>query len=264
MRKIITFLVVVLLFSGCEILEQIISEANASVAPTDTEIVAGLKKALELGTDFAVENLHKKNGYYGNPKVKIPLPEDVNNVFQLAMNNKTVKSLGFDKILQKKVDDFVLAVNRAAEEAAEEAKPIFISTLKNMTISDGMSILKGKDVAGKVSGFDSLAATHYLDLKTRKQLFNLYQPKIEKVLDKDLGLGFSANKAWETVIQYYNSIVAPVLGKDKISYSLSDFATNKALDGMFYMIGKEEKNIRQDPFKWAFEIIKKVFGYVHQ
>ncbi|MBN2891307.1 MAG: DUF4197 domain-containing protein [Bacteroidales bacterium] len=264
MKKILAFFIVIFMLSSCEILEQLLQQSAGSLAPTETEVVQGLKKALELGTDYAVTSLNKKDGYFGNPKVKIPLPDDVNNVFSFAMNNNTVKKLGFDKILQKKIDDVILAINRSAEEAAREAKPIFVNTLTNMTISDGMNILKGNDVSKKVSGFDSLAATHYLDFKTRNQLFNLYQPKVNTALSKDLGLGFSANDAWETVIKYYNSIIAPVLGKPTIDYSLSDFATTKALDGMFYMIGQEEKNIRQDPFKWAIDIIKKVFGYVHQ
>ncbi len=264
MKKVITLFLVIFTLSSCEILEQLIQENSGSLAPSDTEVVQGLKKALEMGTEYAVKNLNKKDGYYGNPKVKIPLPKDVKNVLETAMNSNVVKKIGADKILQKKIDNFVLAVNRSAEAAAIEAKPIFVSTLKDMTISDGMNILRGNDASGKVSGFDSLAATHYLDYKTRNKLFQLYQPKINEVLNKDLGLGFSANNAWETVIKYYNSIIAPLLNKPSINYTLSDFATTKALDGMFYMIGKEEKTIREDPFKWAVDIIKKVFGYVYK
>lgn len=264
MKKIITILVIIFMLSGCEIIGQLIQTAASSNSPTETEIVQGLKKALELGTDYAVSNLNKKNGYFSNPNVKIPLPDDVNNVFNVAMQSNAVKILGLDKVLQNKIDDVVLAINRSAEEAAADAKPIFIKTLTSMSITDGMSILKGNDVSGKVSGFDSIAATHYLDYKTRPQLFNLYQPKIDKALSKDLGVGFSANQAWDEVIKYYNGFIVPVLGKEKINYTLSDFATTKALDGMFYMIGQEETNIRQDPYKWAIDIIKKVFGFVKE
>ena len=92
----------------------------------------------------------------------------------------------------------------------------------------------------------------------------MFKPKLNTTLNKDLGLGFSANKAWDAVLQYYNGFVAPVMGKEKINYTLSDFATNKALDGLFYMMGQEEKKIRKDPYKWAYDIIKKVFGYVYK
>ncbi len=261
MKKIVIAFIVIFAFTGCEILEQLL---QVSVAPTDTEIVSGLKKALELGTDYAVKNLNKKDGFNGNKKVKIPLPPDVQNVLNVALTNKTVQKMGFDKILQSKIDNFVIAVNRSAESAVIEAKPIFINAITTMSISEGMNILKGTDISGKVSGFDSTAATHYLEFKTRPQLFKLFQPKIDNVLNKDLVLGFSANKAWDEVIKYYNQIIAPLLGKEQINYTLSEFTTNKALDGMFYMIGLEEKEIRKDPFKWAVDIIKKVFGYVYK
>ncbi len=261
MRKNIIFIILIFFFSSCEILQQLLT---TNQLPTETETVDGLKTALNVGVDFAVTNLSKKDGYYKNPSLKIPLPEEISSVVNIALQNKTVQALGFDKVLQSKIDNFVMAINRTAEEAAKEAKPIFVETIKNLTISDGISILQGKDVSGKISGFDSVAATHYLEIKTRKQLFNLYQPKINLILDKDLGLGFSTNKVWDEVIKYYNGIVAPVLQKEKITYTLSDYATNKALDGCFYMIGKEEKKIRKDPFKYAFDIIKKVFGYVYK
>jgi len=261
MKKIFFIISLIILFSSCEILQQFIT---ANSAPTEAETVDGLKTALNLGVDFAVANLNKKDGYYKNKILKIQLPEEVNNVVNIALQNKTVQALGFDKILQTKIDNFVMAVNRSAEEAAKDAKPIFVETIKNLSISDGIGILQGKDISGKINGFDSIAATHYLELKTRKQLFNLYQPKINLILDKDLGLGFSTNKAWDEVIKYYNGIVAPILQKEKITFTLSDYATNKALDGCFYMIGKEEKKIRKDPFKYAVEIIKKVFGSVYK
>ena len=265
MKKIALLLLTFFFLTGCDVLDQIASQLQqqqGAVAPSSGEIVQGLKKALNMGADYAVSNLNKRDGYYGNSKVKIPLPKDVNNVIDVAMQNKTVKNLGLDKVLQKKMDNFVLAINRSAEEAAIEAKPIFVNAISGLSISQGMSILKGTDIAGKHSGFDSIAATRYLEYKTRSQLFNLFKPKMDKTLNKDLGLGFSANQAWDNVIKYYNGFVAPVLRKQKIDYTLSDYATNKALDGAFYMMGNEEKKIRKDPYKFAVDIIKKVFGYV--
>jgi len=263
MKKLFVILLAFFMLQGCEILEQVLQQAaQTNVAPTDSEIVQGLKKALELGTDYAVTSLNKTNGYYGNPKVKIPLPEDAQVVFDYALNNSKVKALGLDAKLQEKIDNFVLAVNRSAEGAAIQAKPIFVDAVTDLSISQGMNILKGQDLSGKVSGFDSIAASHYLEYKTRSQLFGLFKPKMDVYLDKDMGVGFSANEAWNTVTTYYNSYIATILGKEKITYTLSDYATNEALDGVFYMMGQEEKKIRQDPYKFAYDIIKKVFGYV--
>ncbi len=263
MKKGIVFLLAVIFISSCEVLQELSKFIPVSVAPTQAEIVQGLKKALELGINYGVSTLHKRNGYY-NSVVKILLPKEVNTAFSYAINNKTVKSLGLDKVLKKKMNEVILSINRAAEEAVSDAKPIFISALNKMTITQGLNILQGHDPRGRVHGFDSLAATHYFELKTRAQLFSLFKPKIQKALDKDLGLGFSANQAWTNTIKYYNNYVATVIGKPKINYTLTEYATNKALDGLFYMIGKQEKSIRRNPYKWSYDIIKKVFGYVYK
>lgn len=264
MKKIALFAIVLIFtLSGCQVLEQILKQAmQTTVAPTDTEIVQGLKQALQIGTGSAVTSLNKKDGFYGNQKVKIPMPPEVQSVLNVALNNTVVKSTGMDKLLQEKIDKFLLSVNRSAEAAVVEAKPIFINAITNLTITQGLNILQGKDLSGKVSGFDSVAASHYLELKTRSSLFSLFQPKLNSSLSKDLGLGFSANQAWDNLTGYYNSYVASIIGKPKITYSLSEFTTNKALDGLFYMMGNEEKKIRKDPYQYAYDIIKKVFGYV--
>jgi len=262
MKKIFLISALIIFFSSCQVLEQILKQAAASTTPSEAEIVEGLKKSLEIGTNSAVSTLNKKDGFYGNPIVKIPLPPDVKSVLDVALNNKTVKQTGMDKLLQEKIDKFLLSVNRSAESAVIEAKPIFVNAITNLTINQGLNILQGKDISGKVSGFDSIAATHYLELKTRSSLFSLFQPKINTALDKDLGVGFSANRAWEQLTSYYNNYISTIIGKPKITYSLSEFATNKALDGVFYMMGKEEKKIRKDPYQYAYDIIKKVFGYV--
>ena len=265
MKKIIFFILpIIIVISGCDVIDEYLKNLNLNPAPSDSEIVQGLKKALEIGVQSAVNNLHKKDGYYKNPKVKIPLPPEVQKTFNYALSNSTVKTLGLDKILQKKINNFVIAINRSAEQAAIDAKPIFLDAVKGLSISQGLDILKGRDLSGRHHGFDSLAATHYLELKTRNKLFSLYKPKIDNVLNKDLGLGFSANQAWNTTISYYNNYIASVIGKPKINYTLSTYATNKALDGLFYMIGQEEKKIRRNPYKYTYDIIKKVFGYVYR
>ncbi len=265
MKKILIFvLTTALLLPGCDVLMQGLQTMQSATMPSQTEVVNGLKQALQYGVDFAVNQLHKKDGYYGNQLVKILLPDNVQNAINYALNNPTVKKLGLDRVLKQKVDQVVLSINRSAEAAAIEAKPIFVNAVKNLTIVDGYNILKGQDPRHKVAGFDSLAATHYLELKTRSQLFNLYLPKMNQALNKNLGLGFSANQAWNTLVRYYNNYVATVLHKPKINYTLAEYATNKALDGLFTMIGQEEKKIRRNPYQWSSDLIKKVFGYVYK
>ncbi|MBN2662292.1 MAG: DUF4197 domain-containing protein [Bacteroidales bacterium] len=258
MKKIGVILIIIFSMQGCQIFNKI---ALNTGLPSEQEIVDGLKKALEEGAKYAVKELSKKDGYYNNRSVKIILPPDLENVFDAAKNNQLVQNLGLDDKLQKKIDDFELAINRTAEQAATEALPIFGNAISNLTISQGIDILQGTDLSGQVSDFDSIAATHYLELQTRANLFALYKPKMDSLLNIDLGLGFSANQAWDNLTTYYNNFVAPVLRKQKINYSLSEYSTNKALDGLFYMMGAEEKEIRKNPYQYSFKIIKKVFGY---
>ncbi len=268
MKKILVIVLSIFLFTpSCDVIMQglqTVQTMQSSMQPSSQEVINGLKTALEYGVNYAVQQLNRTDGYYKNQWVKILLPQDVQNVLDYAMNNSTVKRLGLDKVLQKKIDEVILAVNRSAETAAADAKPIFIDAVKNLTITDGYNILKGSDPRHQVQGFDSLAATHYLEVKTRDQLFNLYLPKMNNALNKNLGLGFSANQAWNTLINYYNKYIATVLRKPKINYTLAEYATDKALDGLFFMIGQEEKKIRKDPYKWSSDIIQKVFGYVYK
>lgn len=259
MKKTVIILIIIFSMQGCQIFNKI---ALKTGLPSEQEITAGLKKALEEGAKYAVKELNKKDGYFKNNNVKIILPPDLKNVFDVAINNKMAQNLGLDDKLQKKIDDFELAINRTAEQAATEALPIFINAVNNLTISQGMDILQGTDLSGQVAEFDSIAATHYLELETRTYLYALYEPKMDSLLNIDLGLGFSANKAWDNLTTYYNNFVAPVLQKQKINYTLSEYSTNKALDGLFYMMGTEEKKIRKNPYQYSFNIIKKVFGYV--
>ena len=149
-----------------------------------------------------------------------------------------------------------------------------------MTISQGWDILNGivpSDSAAKSADFDSTAATEFFKIKTYGALTDLYAPKIDAVLDQDLGLGFSANQAWTTLRTNYNSAINTITGNwltnsvlQATGYSLDPletesigvFATEKALDGLFLKVGQEEKKIRKDPFQWAVDIIQRVFGYI--
>ncbi len=173
-----------------------------------------------------------------------------------------LKLLQEQDILKKPIK----SINRSAEDAANDAKPIFIDAITSMSIKDGLNILKGKSI--EKSDFDSIAATNYLRTKTFENLTNLYSPKINAALDKDLlNNGLSANDLWTGIVLAYNgAIFIHTIDETPIdnSLSLGKFTTEKALDGLFFKVGEEEKKIRKNPYSWALDIIKKVFGSVYE
>ncbi len=253
---------VLFVLNSCDLLEQ--NDLS------EEEIVQGLKTALEIGTDTACTDLNAKNGYYGNLLVKILLPPEADVVFD-ALNNPKVQALGLDDLLDRKIDSVVLAINRSAEDVADDAKPIFVNSITSMSITDGLNILQGIDtysiaVDSTTATFDSIAATHYMEYTTRNDLFALYEPKMNEALSKDLGLGFSANDAWATLLYFYNQYLPLfVSGLQPVEeVNLSEYTANKGLDGLFLFVGNQEKAIRKDPYTWASDIIEKVFGYVYE
>jgi len=231
-----------LLFSSCDILMQVLEQAGTETSLTQSEIVKGLKEALTVGASSSVKVLNKSNGYFGDNAVKILLPPEANVIIQ---NIKKVPGVG-----QKTINDLVLRINRSAEDAASQAKPIFIDAVRTMSIQDGMSILKGNNTA----------ATTFLKQKTYNKLLSAFKPKIRNSLNKKLVGNISTNKAWTDITTIYNK-VAPFIGKPKINTNLTDYVTKKALDGLFVKVAAEEKLIRANPYNYVSEIIKKVFGY---
>lgn len=253
MKKILIAIVTVLSinFAACDLLGDI--EDGLS----EEEIVQGLKTALNVGTDTSTTVLNATDGYYGDNLVKILLPPEGQVMYDYI--GVLEGYLGSDY-----VDNTVLRINRAAENAASEAKPIFGDAITEMTIEDGLNILQGKNPYGNKSEFDSTAATAYLRYKTYDRLVGAYAPKIDNSLDQDIVGNISANEAWTECTYYYNTYVTIFNGKDPIDVSLGEYTTGKALDGLFYKIGVEEKEIRKDPFKWALDILDKVFGSVYE
>jgi len=275
MRKIIGILcAATLIFGGCDWLEE-----NVPTGLTEDEVVEGLRTALMVGTDTSASLLSQVNGYYGNELIKIPLPDEavkvkneINSILSLAPSLSTYFNL------DQYFEDVVKSVNRAAEDAAKDSAPIFKNAITGLSISQGWDILNGKVPGGNTNStgdFDSTAATAYLMQETYSPLTSLYSPKIDKALDKDLGLGFSANDAWSTLRTAYNTSVNKIKGNylanlalEQTGYTLEPlqtetigtFATGKALDGLFYKVSEEEKQIRKNPFEWALDIIRKVFG----
>ncbi len=239
---IIFFISATFSFGSCDVLQQILDEASTQSTLTNSEIIQGLKEALTTGAVSSSNILHRTDGYFKDAAVKILLPPEANVITE---NIRKVPGLG-----DKMMDDLVLRINRSAEDAAIEAKPIFINAVKSMTIQDGMAILKGSNTA----------ATNYLKNKTYNQLKSAFAPKINNSLNKKLVGNISTNQAWTQTTTLYNK-VAPFIGKPKVNTSLGDYVTRRALDGLFYKVAEEEKKIRANPYQYTSDIIKKVFGY---
>jgi hypothetical protein len=213
---------------------QILKEAQkilGSTGFTEKDAADAIKEALSNGTNNSVSIVSKVDGYFKNPEIKIPFPQDAKVV------ESKLRAVG----LNKPVDDVILSINRAAEDAAKQAAPIFLAAIKGMTITDAINIVKG----------DKDAATKYLKKSTSKELRAKFKPVIKASLEK-----VNATKYWSTAINAYNKI--PMV--KKMNPNLTDYVTGKAIDGLFVMIAKEELKIRQDPVARTTDLLKKVFG----
>lgn len=198
---------------------------------TQTEMVNALKEALTQGINKGADKVSVTDGYFKNAAIKILMPDEA------KMVESKLRQVGLGSL----VDNAILSMNRAAEQAAKESKPIFINAIKNMTITDALSILKGPDDA----------ATSYLKTNTSTQLTEKFTPIIKKALDNT-----QATKYWSDVFTNYNKIP----GVQKVNPDLTKYVTQKALDGLFKMIAEEEFAIRKDPLARGTDLLKKVFG----
>lgn len=195
------------------------------------EVAKGLKEALTNGVSKGSDLVSQVDGYFKNPEIKIPFPPEVKQV------ESRLRQVG----LGNEVDRFILTLNRGAEDAAKEAKPIFVEAVRQMTIQDAWGILKGeKD-----------AATQYLKRTTSSILKEKFKPVIQNSLNK-----VNATKYYGDLVSSYNKI--PLV--QKVNPDLDEYATDKAIEGLFVMIAKEEKNIRENPIARTSELLKKVFG----
>ncbi|HHT99681.1 DUF4197 domain-containing protein [Xiashengella succiniciproducens] len=244
-KKVIAIIISFCVLSSCTELLQVVQTLETNQALTQTEVVSGLKEALRVGSDSAAMKLAKLNGYYGDPAVKLLLPPEA-----AIITDNISRIPGGEKL----VEDLILRINRAAEDAAREAAPVFLNAIRQMTIQDAFTILKG----------ENNAATQYLKANTFNELFNLYQPKLKSSLDKKLVAGVSANETWNNLTGQWNkvagSMVGQVAGFKKVEVQLDSYLTNKALDGIFLKLAEEEAEIRNDPAARVTEILKRVFG----
>lgn len=226
----VAVLSLVLLLCSCDVLQEV-QGTLMNNEPTAAEVALGLKEALTIGISKGSDALSKENGYYQSI-YKILLPEEARKVTE-----KLKIIPGFSNV----EEELVRRLNRAAEDAAVKAKPIFVSAIKGLTFEDAMQILLGpKD-----------AATQYLHGKTYQGLYDAFQPEILNSLDK-----FNAIEYWEKAITAYNKI--PLV--EKVNPRLDDYVANEALEGLFGMVEKEELAIRSDPAKRVSDLLKKVFA----
>ena len=201
---------------------------------TNEEVVKGLKEALTIGTNNSTSITSKVDGFYKNPEIFIPWPAEAQ-----AMKEKLIK-LGF----QSKVTEFETSLNRAAEEAAKDAAPIFVDAVKEMSVGDGFAILKGTDTA----------ATHYLREKTYDPLKVKFMPVVKAAIEKTKVTAY-----WSSLVTIYNKTP----GAKQQNPDLDAYVTDKAINGLMIMIGKEEAKIRNNPAAQVTDLLKNVFGSQH-
>ena len=202
------------------------------LTPSNDEIISGLKEALSTGANNSSGIASKVDGFNKNPMLFIPFPPEAEKM------KKKLIDLG----MQNKITEFETSLNRAAEEASKSAAPIFIDAIKNMTLTDGMGILKGGDTA----------ATHYLREKTYASLITAFKPTVKNAITK-----VEVTKYWNPLVTTYNKI--PFV--EKQNPDLDSYVTNLAAQGLFKLVREEEAKIRKDPLARATDILKKVFGY---
>jgi len=234
MKKALLFIpILFIVLSGCDTLNQVAQTTIQQYGnPSTLEINNGLKQALELGTGKSSEQLSATNGFFGNAAVKILFPPEARKV------ESTLRSIGLGNL----ADNVIMSLNRAAEDAAGKAKPIFVSAIKQMTLQDVTNILLGKQDA----------ATEYFKRTTTLQLATSFKPVVQTSLNK-----VNATKYYNDAAAAYNRI--PLV--TKINPDISDYVTQKAIDGLFLEIAKEELNIRQNLSARTTPLLQKVFGY---
>lgn len=234
MLRISLFILMMFLLCGAtnaQISLNKLKKALGGESVSSDEVAAGLKEALTNGVSKGSDLVSQLDGYYKNPEIKIPFPPEVKQV------ETRLRQMG----LGGEVDKFVESLNRGAEEAAKQAKPIFVTAVKQMTIQDAYSILRGNNDA----------ATQYLSKTTTPQLTDKFKPVVRESLNK-----VNATKYYSDLVKTYNKI--PLV--TKVNPNLDDYATEKAIQGLFVMIAKEEKNIRENPLARTSDLLKKVFG----
>jgi hypothetical protein len=210
---------------------KILEGLSGRAEPSDSKSASGLKEALQIGTDHAVDLTGTSDGFFKNEAIKILLPD------KLRTAEKGLRMAG----MGGKIDDFELSMNRAAEKAAPAARDIFKEALLEMTFDDARKILTGGDTS----------ATEYFKVKTSERLTASFKPTVESAMDET------------GVVKQYKQLAGglqslPFGGSQ--SFDITDYVVGKTLGGLFYMVGQEEKKIRNDPAAQITPLLKEVFG----
>ncbi len=198
---------------------------------TEKDVANGLLQALRSGIRHSTERASRTNGYLNHPDLHVPVPPSVQSVAA------TLRDVGLGGM----VNDFEAALNRAAEDAAKVAQPIFLEALRSLTIGDAWAILEGEDDA----------ATQYLREETGVDLRTAFSPKVEASLER-----VGCTRLFNDLLARYNGI--PLV--EKVELDLTSYTTTKAMDGLFFLVAEEEKTIREDPVARTTELMRRVFG----
>ncbi len=244
--KTIAFALSLFIMNSCAELTQVAQTVASQNLPlTNADIVNGLKEALLVGTDSSVTHLSAVDGYLKDLTIKILLPPEAKTI-----TDNLSKLPGGSKL----VNDVIIRINRAAEDAAKGAKPIFVNSVREMTFADALQILKGANNA----------ATLYFEQKTSQQLGELYRPKIRESLNKNLVAGISTQQSWNELTKNWNQIAGSAIGKmtgmKVVDVKLEDYILQQALKGMFLKIADREKDIRTNANARVTTLLKRVFG----
>jgi len=230
MKKLALLLFVSVALNSCDLISKLPTGTGTGV--TEAEAGDGVKEALGQGLVKAVLQLNKEDGFFKDAFYKILLPPDAKKI------ENTLRDLGMGKM----VDKAILQINRAAEDAAGQAKPIFVDAIKNMSISDAIGLVKNGDTS----------ATHFFRVKTTEKLVAAFQPVIKASLDK-----LEATKYYGDIVNTYNNFPTTL---KKLNPDLNAFVTNRATEALFDLVAKEELNIRQNLAARTTELLRKVFG----
>lgn len=214
-------------------------------ALSQQDITAGLKEALNIGVDLGIKQLAAKNGYYNDLAVKIGLPSEasviLSNISKIPGGNQLVENV-------------IMSINAAATDAVKDTAPIFINAIKEMSFQDATAILKG----------NRTAATAYFKGKTKTALKNVFRSRIESSIQKKLIGEVSAQSSWNTLVSKWNTLaknpVGAVAGLKPVNTDLTDFLTEKAVDGLYVKVGEQETKIRTQAAARTTELLRKVFG----
>ena len=231
--KRIFILLIAFNLTACAELQQVVDSIpqGTNGVLSNADIASGLREALDLGIDKQVTKLTETDGFYKNELVKILLPEELQKV------DKGLRDIGLGNL----ADEGIKALNRAAEDAVKEATPIFVNAVKDITFDDAKNILLGEDNA----------ATEYLTVRTKTELYNKFHPVINNSFSK-----VGADQIWTNLINKYNAIPFT----NEVNPDLTDYVTQEALNGVYTMIAVEEKEIRNKVSSRTSDLLKKVFA----